>query len=233
MRGERDYIVYRHISPSGKMYVGITKRRPQERWGYGEGYNKQPKFFNAIKKYGWGNFDHEILLENLTSEQAGLAERLFIAYWNLTDDRYGYNAREGGVNNYHIGESTRKKMSKKKLGKNNPFYGCKHSKESRIKMGEAISKALKGKPKTEEWKNNLRLANLGKKHSEEHKQRLRQTMPTNISVKQIDPHTDEVITTFYSQMEAFRQTGINGANISRCCSGKRKTAGGYKWEYND
>ena len=50
MREKRDYIVYRHISPSGKMYVGITKRRPQERWGYGGGYNKQPKFFNAIKK---------------------------------------------------------------------------------------------------------------------------------------------------------------------------------------
>ena len=31
--------------------------------------------------------------------------------------------------------------------------------------------------------------------------------------------------------EASIQTGINEGNISRCCKGTRKTAGGYHWEY--
>lgn len=31
--------------------------------------------------------------------------------------------------------------------------------------------------------------------------------------------------------EAGRQLRINPTNISYCCKGKRKTAGGYKWEY--
>ena len=43
-----------------------------------------------------------------------------------------------------------------------------HSKESRNK----ISNKLKGKPKSEEHRKNLRLSHLGKKRSEEHKQNI-------------------------------------------------------------
>lgn len=34
-----------------------------------------------------------------------------------------------------------------------------------------------------------------------------------------------------SVMEAERQTGIDNSNISYCCIGKRKSAGGYIWRY--
>lgn len=36
---------------------------------------------------------------------------------------------------------------------------------------------------------------------------------------------------FSNMMEAERQTGISNSNISECCRGKRKTAGGYHWKY--
>lgn len=39
------------------------------------------------------------------------------------------------------------------------------------------------------------------------------------------------IRSFISQREAERQTGIHNTNISDCCSGRHKTAGGYKWKY--
>ena len=38
---------------------------------------------------------------------------------------------------------------------------------------------------------------------------------------------------FLSTMEASRQTGINHGNISRCCNGKRKTAGGKRWMFEE
>ena len=43
-----------------------------------------------------------------------------------------------------------------------------------------------------------------------------------------------VIATFKSLSEAHRKTGIEIPNISACCNNRphRKTAGGYKWEYN-
>ena len=32
-------------------------------------------------------------------------------------------------------------------------------------------------------------------------------------------------------MEAERNTGADHAQISRCCRGKRQTAGGYRWSF--
>ena len=36
-----------------------------------------------------------------------------------------------------------------------------------------------------------------------------------------------------STHEAGRQTGINQSHISHCCNGKRKTAGGFRWQFVD
>lgn len=32
-------------------------------------------------------------------------------------------------------------------------------------------------------------------------------------------------------LDAFRETGIDSSSITKCCKGKRKTAGGFKWRY--
>ena len=36
---------------------------------------------------------------------------------------------------------------------------------------------------------------------------------------------------YYSAWEAARQTGIAQSGISNCCNGKRKSAGGFKWQH--
>lgn len=43
----------------------------------------------------------------------------------------------------------------------------------------------------------------------------------------------EIINIFPSAAEASRQTGISQGNISRCCRGKSKTAGGFNWSICD
>jgi hypothetical protein len=50
-------------------------------------------------------------------------------------------------------------------------------------------------------------------------------------VEQIDLSTGKILKKFVSQMEAARQTGFNNSYISECCSGRRKTCGGYIWRY--
>lgn len=32
------YTVYKHTTPSGKVYIGITKQKPWQRWNNGNGY---------------------------------------------------------------------------------------------------------------------------------------------------------------------------------------------------
>lgn len=49
-RGKGNYSVYRHTSPSNKVYIGITSMKPEQRWGkYGQGYKTNNSFSNAIK----------------------------------------------------------------------------------------------------------------------------------------------------------------------------------------
>ena len=43
-----NYCVYKHTSPSGKVYIGQTSINPLDRWQNGKGYKKQA-FYNAIK----------------------------------------------------------------------------------------------------------------------------------------------------------------------------------------
>lgn len=98
---ERNYIVYKHTCPNGKIYIGITKQEPIKRWNDGEGYKGQ-YFYKAIKKYGWDNIRHEILYSGLTQQEACEAEICLIAKNQSNNKNYGYNVTEGG----EIGGST-------------------------------------------------------------------------------------------------------------------------------
>lgn len=90
------YLVYRHTSPSGKVYIGITCQSAKKRWQNGKGYtkNNQPYFNAAILKYGWNNFKHEILLKDRTESEAKYAERYLIKWYKLHN--ISYNITDGG-----------------------------------------------------------------------------------------------------------------------------------------
>jgi hypothetical protein len=86
------HLVYAHISPSGMYYVGITKQKPNQRWGNGKGYTAG-KFGMAVEAYGWDNFQHIILEENIPGDQIRDREKYWIDYYN---SRYlGYNTLGG------------------------------------------------------------------------------------------------------------------------------------------
>jgi group I intron endonuclease len=103
------------------------------------------------------------------------------------------------------------------------------SKESRQK----ISVAHKGKPSTridyhhtEETRRKISLANKGKVRSEEIGKRARECH--SIPIIQMSRELKE-IQRWKSSREASRTLGICNSGISRCCLGKRKTAGGFVW----
>lgn len=93
---DNNYIVYKHTAPNGKVYIGITGFDPKYRWLNGRGYDTQPVFFNAIIKYGWINFKHEILFTDLTKEEALDKEEHLIRETKSYDRRYGYNVQLRG-----------------------------------------------------------------------------------------------------------------------------------------
>lgn len=91
-----DYIVYCHRNiVNGKRYIGITKQKTEKRWKHGKGYSAQ-HFSRAIEKYGWDNFEHIILKENLTKERAVFFEKFYINKYDTTNLENGYNETLGG-----------------------------------------------------------------------------------------------------------------------------------------
>ena len=67
----RKYFLYKHTSPNGKVYIGITCCKEAElRWYYGFGYRQNVAFYADIEKFGWDNIKHEILFKDLTPEEA-------------------------------------------------------------------------------------------------------------------------------------------------------------------
>ena len=109
----KSWIVYKHTSPSNKVYIGITSKSPADRWASGFGYEHQVYFFRAIVKYGWVNFKHEILFEGLTKDEAEKKEIELIAQYNSTDLNYGYNIDLGG-DLHRLSVETRQKNKEKR-----------------------------------------------------------------------------------------------------------------------
>ena len=76
--------VYKHTFPNGAVYIGKTSMLPEDRWLNGWGYRSCPLMFNAILQYGWENIKHEILVDNISDEDAFEIERKEIARHSMS-----------------------------------------------------------------------------------------------------------------------------------------------------
>lgn len=95
------WCIYKHTNKvNGKVYIGQTCQRPEDRWRNGKGYEGPYCFYYAIQKYGWDNFSHEILENNLpTVEIANEREKYYIKLYHscvYDPECNGYNSTFGG-----------------------------------------------------------------------------------------------------------------------------------------
>ena len=87
---EAKYIVYCHINKiNNKKYIGQTCRSLETRSGKnGRYYKNCIAFYNAIKKYGWDNFEHKVLFENLSKDSADRIEKILIQTFRTQNPDY-------------------------------------------------------------------------------------------------------------------------------------------------
>lgn len=218
------YTVYQHRNKiNGKVYIGITMQTPEQRWRHGEGYKSSPHFYAAIQKYGWDNFEHNILFQNLTKEEACKKEQELIAKYNSMNREYGYNSTSGG-DIFVMNEETKQKISQSLMGnKNGLGHPCSEEKKKKI------SEAQKGRHLTEEHKQKLSEA-AKKRHtpcSEQAKENIRKASHKK------PVYCEELNKVFESVQECSRQLGIPATNISKLCNGRGKTLKGYHLKYYD
>lgn len=223
-----NYTVYKHTSPSGKVYIGITARPVSRRWHGGSAYRNNAHFYAAIKKYGWDNFRHDILAQGLSYEEACSMERRLIAEQGSTDPKKGYNLSPGGDKTtlgYKFSPESRERISKALVGKRK---GVTHTPEHR----KHLRQALTGHKTSEATREKLRQALGDRFKTDEAREKQRANTPKGSAHHRATaiwcPDTGEHFKTI---AEAAERHGIHRANISAVCRGLQNTAGGYRWEY--
>ena len=206
------YCVYCHTNKENwKKYFGITCQKPEIRWKNGTGYSYNARFWNAIKKYGWDGFEHEILIDGLGKEDACQMEIKLIKEFMSFDAKYGYNITMGGegASGVVVSKETKAKRSK-------ALKGHKTTEQTKQKIG----KALTGKPKSDEHREKLRIA--AKRTNNLSKYREKSKKPV---------YCVEMDMVYGGVLEAAIQLKLHASNISRVCRNTNATTGGYHFRY--
>ena len=236
MEETKNYTVYMHVNKiNNKKYIGITKTSVNKRWGRdGCGYrsDKQSVFCRVLQKYGWDNFEHVILYENLSQDEACNMEIKLIKEYKTQDSNFGYNVQpDGQLGNDGVvfSEESKKKMSEAHKGKKltdehkkKISEGCKghnpcvHSEETK----EKLSRINTGKTLSDDTKNKISKTLTGIKRSKETLQKRKDNNPMNVSV-----YCPELDMMFQTITDAAKYTGAQRSNIQKCLRGERHTAG--------
>lgn len=210
--------IYKYTSPSGKHYVGQTCKSTQRGRAErdGKGYQSCPLFWRAIQKYGWDNFQYEILEKVESREEANAREIYYIQLYKSNNPEFGYNTQAGGEQSGNFEYLQRlegiKKMWEegKTVGEIQKYYGlsqqtlCYEMQQLNIDGKERIKRSA-----------GQYLAKL---------------------VYQYDLNLN-LIATYNSTAEAERATGI--LNIRRSCAKNEEIerpkykSGGYYWTYRE
>ena len=217
---DKVYCVYAHINKvNGKIYIGQTCQDINRRWRDGDGYKGCTLFYKAIQKYGWDNFDHEIIASNLTLQEANHFEELLISKLDTMNPNKGYNLRSGGEN-YLVSEEARIHMKQSRPdvnGEKNPFYGKHHTNETKQKLSKRRIGKYKGKDNYF----------YGKRHTEDTKKKLSESRKNKKPILCVETNI-----LYPSMREAQRMTNISRQNIKSSLK-TNGTAGGYHWRYAD
>ena len=121
--------VYKIVNKiNGKIYVGQTTEKLNQRFSRHMGYqkdDKDTKFYRAVRKYGKSNFYIELIEEVKTLEELNTREEYWIRKLDTVEN--GYNSYYGGyssggdtLSNHPRLKEIKKVLSEKTRGSNNP-----------------------------------------------------------------------------------------------------------------
>lgn len=200
-----NYKVYIHIFPNSKVYIGITKQKPEYRWRNGKKYDNNKYMKNAIQKYKWENIKHKILYDNLNKKEAEQIEIELIKKYKSDNRKFGYNILKGGNVSRGMSKEARKEMSAKRKGKH-------YSPRTEFKKGN--KPWTTGKKMSLEFRKKLSISHLGQ-------------IPWN-RTKIVCLENNKV----YSCMkEAAEELNVLPTGISKVCRGIMQQTGGLHFKY--
>lgn len=221
-----------------KHYVGFTHLPIEQRF---RGHQRAAKHGSqfalhcAMRKHSVDNFVIKALEVHADRCSAAEAEkRLIFEHNSHVSEGFGYNMTSGGEGVVGLSPESVQKMAQKHRREN--------LKRSTI---EAMRVAKLGKKLSQETCKRMSTAHTGKTFSDQHRKKIGEANSgercsaekrANISKRMSRPVQQisldgTLVSTFSSMKIASQATNINATNISGCCCGTRKQAGGFAWRY--
>ena len=193
---------------NGKMYIGQTIRTLSHRKnGHYTNYknNVHTKLYDAMRKYGWDNFEFEPICSCLNIDVLNKMETFFIKYYNTIEN--GYNMYEGGDNNSMFNSAIKEKHLKRM-----------RSLETRQKISISMKKLRSKNGFSEETRKKISSKLMGNKHFLGHKRTLsainktRQSLFKSVYCINLD---GKKIAEFESLIDADKWWFENGYNTTK------------------
>lgn len=209
------WIVYVHINKQNqKKYFGMTCRELSARSGYnGEKYKTSPCFYDAILKYGWDEFEHYILHDNLTEEEAETYEQYYIDIYDAYNRAFGYNITRGGRGSKgrtYLSDKARESLKRTHTG-------------NKYALGHTVSK---------ESREIMRQCKLGRKLTKEHINKIVESRKKSFVCIPIYQYTlDGVFVKKWRSSQDVKAFGFLTCKVVECCKGRRNKHGGFAWSY--
>jgi group I intron endonuclease len=190
--------------------------------------------YNAVKKYGIKNFAFEILEQGIFESDATLSDREL--YWmdklNSCDRNYGYNLRRDSSTTTEVHQETRDIFREMFIGKNNPNYGRRWTKEMKSRMStDAKSRHNAGKY-GEDWKSKISIASKKMwSNPEKRKQVSNSVSKAKEKYKFLQYKDGLLIRTWESVKEIVSENpNYKWQNIYSVCNGYKHTYMGFIWK---
>ena len=190
---------------NGKMYIGCTSQQnPERRWKNGKAYKTCTYFNHAIQKYGWDNFEHNIIEEGMFTEAyANEREDYWINYYDTKNPTKGYNINSGGYKSVSPNAVTQAL----EWMKEHPEFG--------LERVNAMHK----------WQ---------KEHPDETYKMRKENVKRAIEARKRSVVCIDTGIVYESAAEAARQVnGTTQSKITMCCRDQRDTCGGLHWRYEN
>jgi len=227
-RRKKKYVIYKAADPEGKLYIGQAqdlytriKGHKQESFDKNkDGYYSD--FHKAIRKFGFENFDWEVIVEKETGEYLNIEEIFAIYCYGTFGNGYNMNIGGGSNRGYRASPETIEKLRISHLGQAAWNKGVPVPQERRERIAATL-KALslappnKGIPMTQEQKDHLSKVKTG--------------IPSKIKGRG-RPFKDQNGIIYASLRSASEILGWSTTHISHILRGKHKpTKNGYSFHY--
>ena len=216
---------------NNKVYIGQTQNFYQRMQQY---YSKREKrcINLALSKYGFDNFDIDILEKDISISDLDKYEQYWIDYYESYDLKKGYNiCKEAGTTRgYHHTDEDKHKMSEIVKGNQN-------AKGKTWKMPEGFGERQRqfmlgkqyclGRKLSPETRAKIAESNRRRVISDESKKKMSESHKGKTTKKVKCVELDII---FDSIGEAAEFVGVDRSGIGACLRGAQKTSAGFHWE---